>query len=335
MKTTCTLLLLLALGWTTAKAQEKLPVDLKVEARGDYQRTSIDGEDIKDECGFKGNIVDVVLKGELSPKFSYAYRQRLNGINKDYKFFDATDWLFLKYKATDQLAVSAGKYVVLVAGWELDPAPIDCYYLSEFCYNFACYQWGVSAEYQTKSGNDAFTLQACQSPFSKQHPDTYAYNLMWHGRHGFYEPLWSVNAIEYEKGKFFSYISLGNRFHIGEKVQVDFDFMNRAAKGQTFFGRDCTISGQISYRPTQKFHLFTKMSYDVNNTGSAADKAVQDGTEITRVGAGFEYFPLKDNRVRIHGNYSYSFGKNSNPNGVVQDKLSALNVGVTWRVKVL
>lgn len=44
---------------------------------------------------------------------------------------------------------------------------------------------------------------------------------------------------------------------------------------------------------------------------------------------------VKDKNVRIHGYYSYAFGKNTNPNGTVRDKESQVNVGVTWRVKVL
>lgn len=131
-----TIFALFVLSCTTATAQNNKPLNLTVEARGDYQYTSVDGEKDKDQSGFKGNIVDFVLKGDLSPKFSYAYRQRLNGINKDYTFFDATDWLYLKYKPTNNLSLIAGKYIVLVAGWELYPAPIDCYFLSEFCYNF-------------------------------------------------------------------------------------------------------------------------------------------------------------------------------------------------------
>lgn len=337
-----TIFALLVLSCTTATAQNNKPLNLTVEARGDYQYTSVDGEKNKDQSGFKGNIVDFVLKGDLSPKFSYAYRQRLNGINKDYTFFDATDWLYLKYKPTNNLSLIAGKYIVLVAGWELYPAPIDCYFLSEFCYNFPCYQWGLAGEYVTNSKKDAFVAQVCQSPYQKPYKnrtgnsaDMYAYNLQWMGVHGFYESNWSVNLLEYAPNKFINYISLGNRFHFGEKVQLELDFMNRAASHQAFFGKDCSVVGQVSYQPTEKVNVFAKASYEVNKSGTDADVAVQDGTELTRIGAGMEYFPLKDKNVRIHGYYSYAFGKNTNPNGTVRDKESQVNVGVTWRVKVL
>lgn len=336
------ILALLCICASTAYAQEKKPVSLDFEARGDYEYRDIDGTKIKNDCGFKGNVVNVIIKGEISPQFSFAFRNRLNGIHKDYSFFDATDWLYLTYKPTNNFSVMAGKLIVNVAGWELYPAPIDCYFLSEFCYNFPCYQWGMTGQYTTNSGNDSFSFQVCQSPYQKRYnslagrgEDMYAYNLEWTGRHGSYEPMWSANLLEYAPGKFINYLSLGNRFHVSDNVQVELDFMNRAASGQTFFGKDCSVVCQVSYQPSEKFNIFAKASYEVNKSGTAADVAVMNGTELKRISGGVEFFPLKDKNVRIHGNYGYAFGKNGNPNGTVHDKESNVNIGVTWRAKVL
>ena len=333
---------LLLLSSTTVMAQETKPVSLQVEARADYQRINIDGKKIKEGSGFKGNVVNIILKGDISPKFSYAFRNRLNGINKDYNFFNSTDWLYLKYKPNKNVSLIAGKYIVLVAGYELLPAPIDCYFLSEFCYNFPCYQWGLVGELTTNSGNDVFSAQICQSPYQKVYEnkagkaaEMYAYNVAWNGRHGFWEPFWSVNMSEYAPHKFINYISLGNKFHLADNLQLELDYWNRAASRQGFIGKDCSVIGQVSYQPTEKLNVFAKASYEVNHAGTDADVAVMDGTELTRVGGGVEYYPLKEKKVRIHGYYSYSFGKNANPAGVVQDKMSELNIGVTWRGKVL
>lgn len=333
---------LLLLSSVTAMAQEAKPVNLNLEARADYQRTRIDGKNIKAESGFKGYIVNIIVKGDISPKFSYAFRNRLNGINKDYNFFNSTDWLYLKYKPSKNFAFVAGKQIVLVAGYELVPAPIDCYFLSEFCYNFPCYQWGVAGEYVSNSGNDMLSVQICTSPYQKMYEaksgnaaEMYAYNLFWNGRHGIWETYWSANMLEYAPHKYINYISLGNKFHLADNVQIELDYWNRAASGQGFIGKDCSIVGQLSYQPTEKLNVFAKASYEVNNAGTDADVALTDGTELTRVGAGVEYYPLKEKNVRVHGYYSYAFGKNTNPNGVVQDKMSQFNVGVTWRGKVL
>ncbi|MDD7317256.1 MAG: porin [Prevotella sp.] len=336
------ILALLCILASTAYAQNKRPVSLDFEARGDYDYRSIDGTKVKEDCGFKGNVVNIIIMGNLSPEFSFGFRNRLNGINRNYSFFDATDWLYLTYQATKNVSFTAGKMVVKVAGWELSPAPIDCYLLSEFCYNFPCYQWGVMGQYRTNSGKDNFAFQVCQSPYQKQYnalgtdkEDMYAYNLEWTGRHGFFEPMWSANMLEYAPGKFINYISLGNRFHISDNVQVELDLMNRAASHQTFFGKDCSVVCQVSYQPVEKLNIFAKASYEVNKSGTDADVAITDGTELKRISGGVEFFPLKDKKLRIHGNMGYAFGKNTNPNGTVHDKESNVNIGVTWRARVL
>ncbi|MDY6205760.1 MAG: porin [Prevotella sp.] len=322
--------------------QDEKKVNLTYEVRGSYQRTYVDGKAQKNESGFKGDVMNIIIRGKLSPKFSYNYRQRLSGINKDKSFFDATDWVYLDYKATENIILSAGKHIVYVGGWDFEPAPIDVFQLSEFCYNFPCYEWGGTVSYVTNSANDKVTMQVCESPFRKAYTNTsgkdadmYAYNLIWFGKHGFFEPLWSVNMMEYAPGKFINYISLGSKFHINNRIQLDFDYMNRAVSGQTFLFRDCSVMCKLAYQPITELNLFTKFSYDVNKSGSNANICVTDGTEITSIGAGVEYYPLKKKNVRVHSTYNYSFGTNTNPNGVLKDKHSTFDVGLTWRAKIL
>ena len=67
---------LLLLSSTTVMAQETKPVSLQVEARADYQRINIDGKKIKEGSGFKGNVVNIILKGDL-PQPSERYQQGL------------------------------------------------------------------------------------------------------------------------------------------------------------------------------------------------------------------------------------------------------------------
>ena len=184
-------LLLLTFYGMGLYAQESQHVNLSVEARADYQRESIDGVKVNDKTGFKGNIFNLIINGNLSPKFSFKYRQRLNGINKEYTFFDATDWLFLTYHANQNWTLSGGKWAVLCGPWEFDPAPIDCFQLFEFCYNFPCYEWGLWLGYQTTNKKDQFFLQMVESPFRKVYKrnsgissEMYAYNLIWYGSHG-------------------------------------------------------------------------------------------------------------------------------------------------------
>ena len=318
----------------TMQAQESRKVNLRLEARGDYQREYVDGDVVDDETGFKGKFLNVVVSGNLTDGLSYNFRHRLNKFSKNSSFFDATDFLTLDWQANDWLTLSGGKQVVWIGGYEYDRAPIDLYFCSEFWQQIPCYEWGASATIGLNKGRDNLTFQICESPFRNYSggKDIYAFNLLWSGRHGFLSTLWSVNMIAYGKGKYINYIALGNEVKFSRQVKAEIDFTNRAVSGHTFLLKDCSVAAELSYMPTEKVNLFAKVSYDVNNTDNAADITVMPGTELTRFGGGVEYYPLSDNRLRLHANYSYVTGKNTNPDGVLQDKQSLVNVGLTWRI---
>ncbi|MBQ5370488.1 MAG: hypothetical protein IIU50_02910, partial [Bacteroidaceae bacterium] len=63
---------------------------------------------------------------------------------------------------------------------------------------------------------------------------------------------------------------------------------------------------------------------------------VMPGTEMTRVGGGVEVYPLKDNHdLRLHVNGGYTFGKNGNSAGTLQDNQAFFDLGVKWKVDVI
>lgn len=164
----------------------------------------------------------------------------------------------------------------------------------------------------------------------------YAYNLFWVGTHGWYDPLWSFNMIEYEQSKFINYIYVGNRFYIGSRTELDIDLGNRATFDQKpFFLSDFSATTRLRYYPTDKLKLILRAGYDVNKSGSSADYAVIDGTEISQVGCGVEDFPYGDSRLRLHGNIGYAFGTNTHPEAAVRDREMLVGVGRTWRIHAM
>ncbi|MCM1355403.1 MAG: OprO/OprP family phosphate-selective porin [Staphylococcus sp.] len=304
---------------------------LEVEARLDYQLNRIDGNTVDSNSGFEGKYLVIRLDGNITDNLSYSWRQRLNKNHNDGSFFDATDWVWINYDIDSRWSVAGGKQVVAIGGWEYDRAPIDLYGCSVFWNNIPCYQIGASASLNL-SATDKLTLQACQSPFfTSSNRNLYAYNLLWSGTHGCFSALWSANMIEYTSGRYISYISLGNRFSAG-KVALELDFMNRASSHQQYFFKDCSVMGEISYRPALKWNVYAKMTYDVNHSGTNADYCVLDGTELTMAGGGLEFYPLSNHRssLRLHANCFYSWGNNANTGNVMQDKTLLLDVGVKW-----
>ena len=330
------LCLLAMLASTMMLWAQKDIVDLKIEVRADYQREYMDGESIEENCGFRGKYLNMAISGNITENFSYSWRHRFNkmiGPNGS-SFFDATDWVWLAYNIKD-FEISAGKQVVGIGGYEYDRAPIDLYFCSEFWNNVACYQFGVSGAYSFNEGKDKLMFQFCQSPFRAINPDMYAYNLMWYGNHGIFSSIYSVNMMEYAPGRFINYISLGNKFTFN-RVSLELDFMNRATSHQTFFFKDMSIIGELSWKPIDCLNFFGKVSYDVNNTDNN-DYYVMPGTDMTRLGCGVEYFPLRNGRhdIRLHANYCHTFGKNGNTESVLGDNHSMFDLGVTWKFDVL
>lgn len=316
-----------------ASAQDDI-LDLKVELRADYQREAVDGNSIKDNCGFKGKYLNIAMSGNISDHFSYSLRHRLNKTSFDSNFFDATDWVWIAYSLKGW-EVSAGKQVVAIGGYEYDRAPIDLYFCSEFWNNVACYQFGVSGGYALNNGKDKIMFQFCQSPFRELAGDMYAYNLIWYGNHGIWSSIYSINMVEYQPGRFINYISLGNKFAV-DNVSLELDLMNRATSGHSFLAKDFSIIGEIAWSPIDKLNIYGKVSHDVNKTDNN-DYYVMPGTELTRIGGGVEYYPFVNDKhqIRLHANYCHTFGDNGNTGSALHDNHSYFDVGITWKFDII
>lgn len=316
-----------------AIAQENNHVNLRLEARGDYQYDNIAGNTESANSGFRGKHLNLRLNGNITDAWSYTYRQRMGKPNNDASYFDAVDHLNLTY-TKGAWAFTGGKQTVAVGGYEYDRAPIDFYFGSEYWSNMGCYQWGVSASYTFgDEANDILRLQIAQSPFRNVSPDLYGLNLMWIGSHGWIDILHSVNVMEYQPGKFVNFIALGHQIYMGD-FKLQFDWMNRADM-EHFNFKDFSIIAELSWAATDKLNIFGKYSTDVNKD-NLADYCIYAGTELTSVGGGVEYFPIKDSRdVRLHANYSYTWGSNGNQNGTLHDEQSFVSLGVTWKMNII
>lgn len=315
----------------TANAQDEL-VRLKMQTRVDYQREYIDGKAIHDNSGFKGKYLMLSIDGKIDKHFSYAYRQRLNVGHSDMSFFDATDWAKLVYSPDGHLEFAAGKDVVAVGGYEYDKNPVDVYAASEYWNNISPFQLAATVSYTTPDGRNKLMAQCSQSIYRSNAPDMYSYNLMWVGNNGCLGTMYSANLVEYMPGKYISYLALGHKLTLG-RLCLEADFMNRASSGHTFLFKDCSIMAELAYRPIDKLNVLGKVTYDVNRTGKAADCSVFDGTELTSVSGGVEFYPLSN--IRLHAMYAYTFGKNSNQDGTMKPGRDFMSIGLMWNVNLL
>lgn len=312
-------------------------LSLRFEARVDYMQQYIDDVKINDNSGFKGKYLFLRMDGSFADGFSYSFRQRVNRLLVSPSFFDATDWITLSYNYRN-FTFSGGKQVVAVGGYEYDAAPIDLYFCSEYWHNFACFQFGVSAAYTSPSSKDKILFQFCESPFRKaalnpENKEMYAYNLIWYGNHGFYNSISSVNFMEYQPGKYINYIVLGNRFTFG-KFALELDIMNRAVSLKEFLVNDYSIMGKLMWDPLEWMRAFVYITYDRNKTVSG-DLCVVPGTDLVHAGAGFEFYPIKNNRnVRLHLNCSYADG-DAPLTTALRPGQTVVDAGITWKPDLL
>jgi hypothetical protein len=102
--------------------------------------------------------------------------------------------------------------------------------------------------------------------------------------------------------------------------------------------KDYSIMGEASYTIADKLNIYGRVTYDVNNsTGAVNDFCVMPDTELTRLGAGVEFYPLpkKNRSIRLHAFYHYTMGHNGNPNGVLMDGQSVFSIGLKWKIDVI
>lgn len=283
--------------------------NLRLEARGDFDCFSQDGNL---SSGFTGKYLNVVLEGDIGKKLFYVYRQRVNNIQNEANFFDATDKLFLGWRITDNFTLTAGKMVTAMGGIEFDLAPIDVYYRSR-SWGLRCYQFGTGLSYN--KGSSTFTLQFTNSPYGYGiYSGLYSYSVLWKAKFRHFGPICSVNMYEFQKGAFINVIALGTTYKFG-RIDGYVDYMRRDAEGNNEFASEInTFITQIGINfLDEKLHVFIKTGFDVTNT---------------YIG-GLEIFPLKNRNVlRIHTFFALNDLKNGN-------NICQGNIGITWRLGLL
>lgn len=326
MKRLTLLLSVLLLAVSTLNAQSISRLDL--EFRGDFQFDSSSSIPNRvNDLGFQGKFANFRIDGTIADGWSYSLRYRINKVQANP--FAATDWATVNY-STDNWEFSTGKQVVAIGGYEYDRAPIDIYFASEYWHQIACYQFGASAAYKFNNSIGSKLLgQICQSPYD--YPGSgglMAYNLMYMDSMS----LSSCNLLEWAPGQYIAYLALGIREQFGPvKVEIDvmdrFDLTNKTMSWSTML--------DVNWNMNEKLNIFAHLTCDENSSTIMMDPTVTPNTLLGHVGGGVEYFPLGNDRVRIHAASSYVFGNQNNVSGALMDGDFMFQMGVTWRVNLL
>jgi hypothetical protein len=321
------------------KSDSIISIKFDVRADGIYNNYGMFKEGSTEKFGFSGRYLNFAIAGNISDKFSYSFRYRINQDNGNPKdFFGSVDWVYLAYQINKNFSISAGKEVVAVGGYEYDKAPIDVYFWSDFWNNLdPPFRFGTSFNFHSSDGNHTLKLQVTDSPFCKESlQGLFAYNLLWYGKINWFETIYSVNFLEYEKGEFINYIALGNKFNF-DWFSWELDYTNRASFKQDNFFADFSVVSNMNFAVGDHWNLFVKGGYDQNKAQEgtvervfAYDRYVAPGTQYAFYGAGVEFYPIKSlkNLLRVH---AFVYGNNA---GGAQSQLLSFNIGVRWQMKV-
>lgn len=323
------------------KGAEDHVISLDLEARLDWQSVAHKEKLDRSQTGFIGKYIAIKAHGQLAEGLTYTWRQRLSRTPKDNTFWDQTDILDFNYKK-GRFYIGAGKQVVLIGGYEYDRAPINLMCPNLFVANVACYQFGVSAGFQLSS-NDHLSIQVAQSLFATpEDRNLYCYNLMWRGGHNLsdwlrFENIWSVNEVEYLKGKFCNYVALGNKFIIAKKISILIDLMTRTYPDNNIF-KNNTFMGELAWDINSKWKVTGKLSYDCNRGINQTDKTeVARGSQLAIGGLVGEWYPIRNARhlLKVHAAVFGSYGSNYNPSDLMQKETLYCTLGVTWHMNLL
>ncbi len=261
------------------------------------------------------------IDGYISPHLSYSLQQRIaSTYYEENDGFNGTNWLTLTY-SIGSFEFTAGKNGVLTGGFENDFEDFDSYYeMNSMFYNMLdSWQWGTSVVWYPND-NHSLTFQAINSPIYSEEANLFGFDLAWRMESEVYESFWKANAWEYEPGKYVKNLSLGNAFYIGN-FSIIADYQTRAADLGKMFTDDFTVTALTAYEFGEWGRLFAKFGYEKVAEGLPYEFAYDDGMEYIFYGAGFEYYPLKENKdIRFHAAWA--------SNNMDEHYL---NIGLKWR----
>lgn len=298
--------------------------------------------DKPEKTAFTMNQLRLEIKGNITDRIYYRYRQRLNRGNSAQALDNlpaSIDYAAVGFHLTEQLSVFAGKQCTAFGGFEFDLNPIEVYQycdMLEYMTNFLTgidFSYWLTPEQEFRfqvvdSRNGSFEELYGEVPDVKQAKAPLGYTLNWNGN--FWEERlktrWSASIFHEAKKKNWYYYALGTELST-PKFLGFFDFMysnedldrtgiistlvsDDTQDIRAFNTRYLSLVLYLNCRLSPKVNFFVKGMYETASV-LKANQGLEKGKYWTSWGylAGLEYYPLEEN-LHFFLNYigrSYEF----------------------------
>ena len=246
-----------------------------------------------EQTAFKMDQLRLEIKGNVTDRIYYRYRQRLNKNNTAQSLDNlpfSIDYAAVGFHATDKLSILAGKQSTTFGGFEFDLNPIEVYQYCDLIDYMANFLVGVDFKYQINqeheihfqvqdSRNGSFeelygkvpeNIEAAKAPLG--------YTLNWNG--SFLDNIlttrWSASIFHEASHKNWYYYALGTQVKLPKFIGF-FDFMyssegidrtdiismitaNDGDRTQVLDTRYMALVLNLKYRICPKINLFAKPS---------------------------------------------------------------------------
>ncbi len=327
-----------------------------------------DGQDVG-ESAFRMQQLRLDVRGKISEKFNYRWRQRLNRPNNGAGSIDnvssAIDFAALGVKIDNRWSLLFGRQAALYGGVEYDLNPIEVVEFSDLVNNLAAFMTGVNVAYRV-SDNHLLQFQILDSRNGKLEEVygenlekaklPFVYILNWNGNFldGDYSTCWSASASTPAKGKYIAYVALGNKIRFSDKVDMYLDLMHSYEqiddKGYLtdIVGKQSghrapsalysSAVARINYRFIPRWNAFFK---GMAETTSAAkhQEGFERGHYRTAYGyvGGIEYYPLKESNLHFYAAFvgrSYEYSRRAKAFGMSDYDTQRLQFGFIYQLPV-
>lgn len=326
-----------------------------------------------DEAAFKLNRVRLEILGTFSRQFSYHFRQSFNKYSNPYSLDNlssSVEYAFVKWDMSKKFALTVGKQVMALGGYEFYVNAIKVREFSDFNNTISCYQAGVTGTIRF-SPTQELNLQVLNNR-SGSDEDTYLYGLPagvektrvpmlatvnWNGL--FFDQAlelrYAASWGQLAKKKNLYYLTAGNILKTGP-VTAYIDLMysregidskglistlandelytSATAQNATYF----TTIANLDYRIHPNWNVYIKGAYEtfgIYESNGYYRKGLYNRTWNAQ--ACVEYFPMRNSELLIFLHFLYKGNvlvSNGRALGAIAPDRQRISLGLVYSIPV-